>query len=316
MKRRRALVCSSAAAALAFAGAAAALEPRAACSFVPEGTWILATPNDSQPTVLTFANGWANVLAGPEGSHASDLEIVAQVRYALRSAADPTLEFTAARGDDLFPAGTSSWQVAAFGDESFAVLDAATGERALWGRVQTQRHFLTFAAQEGRDGRVPAAFLMWTTLDGKRPAFQTLGSHAEKDAAHFGPIPDALGSAFKTERGGDHAAMLRVEINAAEYWRSREPAQAWTVLAEADLLDEEDPYRATMELFAAAVQSVNRCGMRIALGDIDLTALIAASSDGSSSVPLTFVRRLRALNTRRHVTDKLYPAAWKPLPVN
>ena len=85
------------------------------------GTWRLVNTSESQPMLVTFgADGWANVVTVTGAGRPEDFDTIAQVRYQLVPRRDPKrIEFQTRRGNDLFPTGSSSWQITSHTDESF-----------------------------------------------------------------------------------------------------------------------------------------------------------------------------------------------------
>jgi hypothetical protein len=308
------------------AASAAVQQTPAACPLEVVGTWRLATATESEPGLLSFSpDGWLNVLSGSAEGHARDfardLDIVAQVRYELVPRREPKrIQFRTQRGNDVFPAGASSWEITAYTDESFTVrrADAEAGEQSLWSRVQTHRYFLTFAARNGitREGAATgdaAAFVMWTTLDGNKTGLEALGTREQGSSARFGRIPNELAKAFATQSDRGDDVMMRLELSEAEYRRSHAVFAAWDALLSGDRLARDDPQGQAMELLEATVQSVNRCGVRIQLADANSTAATDSSKKANLlRRPLEFVRLIRRSNDRRHVPDKAFPFRWKP----
>lgn len=294
--------------------AVAATQPqRVACPIEVVGTWKLATATAAETSLLSFSpDGWANVL-GSAGEHRpADLDILAQVRYEFVHRRDPRrIAFQTRRGNDVFPAGASSWEITAYTDESFSARSssAEAGEQSHWTRVQTHRYFLTFAARGNA-----AAFVMWTTLDGSTTVLEALGTTAQGTDARFRRIPQKLTEAFATESERSDEAMMRVELSEAEYRRTREVFVSWDTLVSRGLLAREDPQHQALLLLDATLQSMNRCGMRIRTVGATTTAA-GASADASSPLrPFDLIRSIRKLNDRVHVTDKVFPFRWKPPP--
>ncbi len=284
--------------------AAAACAPAFACPLEVIGTWRLVSATEPQPMLVTFGtDGWANVVTVNGAGRPEDFDTVAQVRFQLVPRRDPKrIEFQTPRGNDLFPAGTSSWEISNYTDESFASRrsDSDAGEQALWSRLQTHRYFLTFAARANA-----ATFVMWTTLDGKKPAYEALGSTKQGTAARFGRVPDELMQAFARESKRTDETMMRIELSEAEYRRTHQVFEAWNAVLSRDVLATDDPERQTLGLLDAALQSVNRCGVKIRLAADGATAAPARG-------PAELVRAIRKINDRRHVPDKLFPFRWKP----
>jgi hypothetical protein len=292
VKRADVLVHCAAAALVAAASA-----PVAACPVEVIGTWRLVSSSDPQPMLVTFGDdGWANVVTVTGAGLPEDFDTIAQVRYQLAPRRDPKrIEFQVRRGNDLFPTGSSSWQITSYTDESFTSRrsDSVAGEQTLWSRVQTRRYFLTFAARDHA-----ATFVMWTTLDGKKPTYEALGMTKQGAAARFGRVPQELMQAFARESKRTDEAMMRVELNEAEYLRTHQVFEAWDSLVSRDVLATNDPDSQALGLFDAAVQSVNRCGLKI--------------QTKPAATPGELVRAIRRINDRRHVPDKVFPFRWKP----
>ena len=275
---------------------AAACAPVFACPVEVIGTWRLVGSSESQPMLVTFgADGWANVVTVTGAGHPEDFDTIAQVRYQLTPRRDPKrIEFQARRGNDLFPTGSSSWQITSHTDESFSSRrsDSDAGDQSTWSRVQTHRYFLTFAARHN-----VATFVMWTTLDGRKATHEALGT-TKQDSARFGRVPEELMQAFARESKRADETMLRIELNEAEYLRSHQVFEAWDSLVSRDVLATNDPDSQALGLLDAAVQSVNRCGVKL--------------RTQASASPGELVRAIRRINDRRHVPDKVFPVRWKP----
>ena len=289
-------------AAVAFAAAACA--PAFACPLEVIGTWRLVSPDEPQPMLVTFgADGWANVVTVTGAGRPEDFDTMAQVRYQLAPRRDPKrIEFQTPRGNDLFPAGTSSWTITSYTDESFTSRrsDSEAGEQSLWSRLQTHRYFMTLATRDDA-----ATFVMWTTLDGQKAGYEALGQTKQGTAARFGRVPDEVMQAFARESKRTDEAMMRVELSEAEYYRTHQVYEAWNAVLSRDVLAADQADNQTVALLDAALQSVNRCGVKLRTAQDGATAAPARG-------PGDLVRAIRKLNDRRHVPDKLFPFRWKP----
>jgi hypothetical protein len=301
--------CLAAAALLVVASAPLGATPTRSAAPAPcpadiIGTWRVTGAADLQADLITFSpGGWADVMSveGGDGTPGA-LEIVAQVQYQPVPRRDPRrIEFQTRRGNDLFPSGASHWQIIAHTDESLTTRrsDSESGQQSLWSRVQTHRYFLTLAA------RPTAAFVMWTTLDGKKTERDALGATSRDTGARFGRIPDELAKAFATQSDRADDVMMRIELSEAEYHRSRDVFDAWNTLLSSNALADADPYAQAAELVQAAVQSVNRCSAR-------LRPATASATGDSQQRALELVRAIRKANDRRHINDKIFPFNWQP----
>lgn len=293
----------------AAAVAAFACAPVFACPVEVIGTWRLVSTTESQPMLVTFGtDGWANVATVTGAGRPEDFDTIAQVRYQLVPRRDPKrIEFQARRGNDLFPTGTSSWEITNHTDETFASRrsDSVAGEQSLWSRLQTHRYFLTFATRDATGGREPATFVMWTALDGQKAKHEALGATQQGTVARFGRMSDELMQAFARESKRADEAMMRIELGEAEYLRTHQVFEAWNAVISRDALAADDTDNQALGLLDAAVQSVNRCGVKL-----------RTTQDGAAASPVRapseLVRAIRKINDRRHVPDKVFPFRWKP----
>jgi hypothetical protein len=276
----------------------------AACPVEVIGTWRLVSTSEPQPMLVTFGrDGWANVVTVTGAGRPEDFDTIAQLRYQLVPRRDPKrIEFQTPRGNDLFPAGTSSWEISNYTDESLTSRrsDSEAGEQSLWSRLQTHRYFLTFAARDNAD-----AFVMWTTLDGHKPAYEALGMTKQGTTARFGRVPEESMQGFARESKRADQVMMRIELSEAEFRRTHQVFEAWNAVLGSDVLAKDDAENQTLALLDAAVQSVNRCGLKL-----------RTTQDGAAALPARrpgeLVRAIRKLNDRRHVPDKVFPLRWKP----
>ena len=298
-----------AAAAVAFATLAAMpVSVAGSCPLEIVGTWRLVDSTETRATLLSFMpDGLANVLNGAGEQGPGD--IVAQVRYRLEPGQDARrIDFDARRGNDIFPAGRTSWQITAHSDSSFTSRDTRSIDGALdaWQRVQTHRYFLTFAARSAPPAGESAAFVMWTTLDGRRLTLDGLGVVQQGEAARFGRIPESLAREFAAQGDPSRDVMMRIELSEAEYRRTQAVLRAWRIAARGP---EKDPNQQAAQFIEATVDSINRCRPRIQLSDGRIGTQPAAQP---AHRPVDLVHMIRKANERRHLPDKAFPAFWKP----
>ena len=100
-------------------------------------------------------------------------------------------------------------------------------------------------------------------------------------------------------------AMMRIELSEADYRRTHQVFEAWSAVLSRAALAGDDADGQALALLDAALQSVNRCGVKIRTTQDGVTAAPARH-------PGELVRTIRKLNDRRHVPDKLFPFRWKP----
>ncbi len=294
------------------------LMANAACPLELVGTWKSTDGQAATPRVISFTpDGWANVLNGP--GEQSPLDIVAQVRYRAQPPRDPRrIEFETRRGNDVFSAGTTRWEVTSHTDDTFTARRAedASGMQVMWSRVPTRRYFLTFAGRRDPTSGETAAFVMWTRLGGQKPEFAALGAVSESAgaSARFGRIPPALATAFARQGDPARDVMMRIEISEAEFLRThaiyRARIESLSGRPQSDSRQpQETPNEQAAKLIRETVESLNRCGPRIR------PAQSLAAANGASAAalqrPVELVRMIRKVNDRRHLPDKAFPFAWK-----
>jgi len=285
----------------------------ASCPLELVGTWKSSDGAAITPTVISFTpDGWANVLNGP--GEQSPFDIVAQVRYQAQPPRDPRrIDFETRRGNDVFPAGTTRWELTAHTDEAFTTRrgDDINGTQVVWSRIPTHRYFLTFAARRGTDTGEAAAFVMWTTLDGQKPEYTALGAVSESGGANvrFGSIPSQLAKEFATQGDAARDVMMRLELSEAEYLRTQAVYRTSVGARSGLQQSQETPNGRAMKLIEQTVESLNRCGMRIQPAQ---ALAVANGVDVGLRLPLELVRTIRKTNDRRHLPDKAFPFSWKP----
>jgi hypothetical protein len=299
---RTAIVLLAAAGGLVAPVAVAAETP--SCPLELAGPWRAA---DAAEVVVRFStDGWASLLGG-SGPHVDDLDILAQVRYELHTPRSPEhIAFTTRRGNDVFPPGESTWDIGATTEDTF-VARSANSERS-WIRVTTHRYFVTFA--HFADPGAEATFVAWTAIAGDRAAVEALGVHTGPGDSEgkFGEIRAELVAATGA-KGRESDAVLRVELGAAEYLRSRRLFEAWSTLATSGILSGEEPHRTGLDFLANVIERVNRCRARLKLDG----AIASAADDNAARQRLPgVVRSLRGANAALHVADAAFPRDWTP----
>lgn len=301
--------CGSALALLLLTGAAWAAPAANVCTPEVLGTWKLESSTFTDTMLLYFKrDGWADVLSGPSDQPPQNYEILAQASYSFSPTRNPKrVEFISRRGNEVFRAGKSHWEITAFNDQSLTThaSTAPPGEQMQWSRVVAQRYFLTLAARAAAAERPAAAFVLWTAL-GNRMELEALGTTGEGPSARFGRVPAELAQQFIRHSGRAEDVMMRIELSEAEFLRTHRVLESWSAVLQSDQLARNEPAAQMIELLDATLQSVNRCVTRLQLRPRP------AASAVSSSAPLQWIRYLRRLNDKRHVSDRLFPFGWKP----
>jgi hypothetical protein len=293
------------------------------CPISIVGTWKPEPTTEANPIFLSFSpEGWVNLLGSSAETSPQDFDVIAQVKYRLDTAATPKrIDFTAIRGNDVFPPVTTSMVIAEYNDESFTMINPESWEQSRWIRVQTHRYFLTFAARSGTLQQSGPAFAMWTRLDGRTTETEALGIQQTKDIKGktvpvFGPIPAELSNEFTTESDKESDVMMRLELTEAEYERTHRVFETAEQLAKNKPLLHDNPYLRVIEFLESATESLNQCGERLKISKPDSST---STSDRISSKrdlaqrPVEFIRSMRKNNDKEHITNGGFPVDWRPV---
>jgi hypothetical protein len=216
-------------------------------------------------------------------------------------------------------------EITEYGDDSFATLDHASGQRARWERVQTHLYFLTFAARGGPPPDGGAALAMWTVLDGRKTEIEALGVQLTKDdegktLPAFGPVPPELydrltvGSDKDAKGAKGESAFMRLELTEAEFETTHAIYRAWDKYVKSGKLPHGDPYLNADELIRKSAESLNQCGERVKLRG--LTQRERDEIVSKHNLPqflLEYVRMMRKMNDEIHVSNRVFPWQWRPM---
>jgi len=256
-----------------------------------------------------------------------DFEVITSVRYKLDNPAAPKeIEFTAARGDDVFQRGVTSWKIIQYGDDFFITLEPVSGQQTRWVREQTHRYFLTFAARSGSLSLGGPAFAMWTVMDGRETKIEALGIRMTKDETGkvvptFAPISaelyDQIIEASEKDKESskqEESVIARFELNEAEFERTHKIYQIWEKYVTAHKLPHVDPYLNGMEFLGRAAEGLNLCGDKVKMNRPtrrERDEIVAKLNPPQQ--PLEYIRMTRKKNKELHVTNSMYPWVWRPL---
>jgi hypothetical protein len=289
-------------------------DEKKACAFNPVGMWRSEVTSETNPVFYGFKrDGSVMVLGHVPGALPQDFEIMFSVSYKLDDPLAPkSIKFTAKNATDMFRSGTTSLEIVEYSDDSFTTLDAESGSQLRWDRVQTRRCFLTFASRGAQAQPGASAFVMWTTLDGRKTEIEALGVSQAKDnkgktGPVFSPIPAQLYNEFTTESGKAADVMMRLELTEAEFERSHKLFKTWEKYAQDRALPHGDPYMNGIEFLTRVAEDLNQCDEKL-----KLLASDAAAAKNPDQRMIEYVRMIRKKNESLHVTDKEFPEDWRP----
>lgn len=296
------------------------------CPFNIAGLWRSDTATEMTRMFFSFSpEGHVTLMGHSQDTLPQDFEVITSVGYKLdKPAAPKEIAFTAARGNDVFQRGVTSWKIVQYGDDFFITLDPVSGQQTRWVREQTHRYFLTFAARSGSHGG--PAFAMWTLMDGRQTKIEALGIQMTKDEAGkvvptFGPISAELYDHIIEESEKDkksskknESVIARFELTEAEFETTHEIYQTWEKYVTTHKLPYADPYLNGMEFLSKAAEGFNQCGDKVKMNTPtrrERDEIVAKLNP--SQQPLEYIRITRKKNKELHVTNSMYPWVWRPL---
>ena len=306
---------------------AARPEARKACPFSIIGTWKSDATTESTPIFYSFSpEGWVTLLSHSADTLPQDFEMVTEVNYKLDKPDAPrSIEFIAARGNDIFQRGATSMEITEYSDDSFTTLDTASGLKTRWNRVQTHLYFLTFAARSGALPQSGTAFALWTVMDGRSTDMEALGVNLTKDAAGktlpiFGTTPTELygeltDESDKEKRSNkDQNVFVRIELSRAEFETTHNIFQTWEKYVKSGKLPYEDPYLNMIELIKRSAESLNQCGEKVKLRSLTQRERDeVVSKHGLPQFLLEYITVMRKKNDELHVSNRVFPWQWRPM---
>ena len=300
-------------------------ESKTDCPFNITGLWRSDTATDMTRIIFSFSpEGHITLLGHSPDTLAQDFEVITSVGYKLDVPGAPKrIEFTAWRGDDVFPKGVSTWKIVEFGENSFTTVNPDSEQQTRWVRERTHRYFLTLAAGSGTGQQGGPAFAMWTTLGGREPSFEALGVRLATDQSGrtvpvFGLIPaevyDNITEAIqKDKKTKEEIVIVRLELTRAEFDRTHGIYQQWEQLVKTQELPDSDPYSNALEFLNTTVEGVNQCGEKSSLQKLtqrERDELV--SRHIAPKRPLEYIRTFRKRNDDLNVSDATFPWFWRP----
>jgi hypothetical protein len=297
-----------------------------ACRFSIIGMWRLEGITPLNSTFLSFtSDGWVTLLGRLENALPQDFEMITQVAYKLDPPTAPKrIEFTASRGNEVFPTGTTTMEITEYGEDSFTTLDKVSEQKTRWVREQTQRYFLTFAARSGPPPQGGSVCAMWTVMDGRKTEIEALGIQLIADEAGKSfPVFDALPEAVYNriieqsdndkKRDKDENPFLRLEVTAAEFETTHNIFLSWAEQVKTHTLAQSDPYLNGMEFLKRVAESLNQCGEKIKLRRV--TPREQDEMIAKHQLPqflLEYISAMRKQNDELHIDNVVFPWGWRP----
>ncbi|HEU4386915.1 MAG TPA: hypothetical protein VFV34_03895 [Blastocatellia bacterium] len=298
------------------------------CRFSIAGLW---KSDETTQTNLLFnfsPEGWVVLLGHSPDALPQDFEVITSVNYKLSTPASPRrIEFTAARGNDIFPPGTTSFDIIEYNDDSFTTVNPRFAHQTRWVREQTHRYFLTLGARAA--ARADALdFAAWITLDGRSTKFESLGvqmsDSSGKPQPAFGEIPpeayeQLLREDQEREETEKHNAdkrqdigVIRLELTPAEFERTHAVFSKWEKAVRSGALPHHDANENGIDFLRRVVDEFNQCSGKLKLEEAKDNDTSAVAQHDLSRDALNYIQMIRKKNGSWHVPPSAFPWGWRP----
>ncbi|HVF90516.1 MAG TPA: hypothetical protein VNH22_10650 [Blastocatellia bacterium] len=273
------------------------------------GTWKAASPDGASPVLYRFSSdSTVTVLSslGPEQS--AEMREIATATYKLDDPGAPkAITFKAAREGGGFAQGTTSMGIAGYDDVSITCVRPGVGP-VRWVRVDPYRYFVALVGRSGTFyDRSGPAFPMLLKIDEGKTQVDAVGIYAIRNAPIFGTVPPETYNEFMKEPGNGSDVMLRLEITGTQYERGLKILRTWERrVMESELLY-PDIFMDNILLVKQLTESLNQCGERIKLYNLDWGVDDKVSDNRRPShIPFLYFKELRRLNESLHIRDEKF----------
>lgn len=184
----------------------------------------------------------------------------------------------------------------------------ASGQKGCESIGEPHRHFLVLAGRSGTfyDKSGPT-FPMLIKLDGNRTQVDAVGIYSIQGKRMFGPVPEDTYQEFMTEPSAASDVMLRLEITPAQYERGVKILRTWERRVREGALLYPDISLDNILLVKQVADSLNQCGEKIKLYNLDWGLEDKISDDNPPPrVPFLFFKEMRRLNESLHLRDEKF----------
>ena len=286
------------------------------CQLNIVGTW--ATPDQSNPTIYRFTEDGTVTALSAAGSQVNELREIGAASYVVDNPKAPTVVLIKELADrGTFPLGTTSMDITGYDDKSVTV--KALGKDAVrWARVDPNRYFMVLAGRirQFYDGGGPS-FPMLIKTDGRQTQIDAVGLFPKGSYWDFGKIPEQVYSHFMKETRSDSEVMFRLEITGLQYERALKIVRTWERRAREGALLYPDVTMDNILLVKGVTESLNQCGERIKMYNLDwgiadhISNSATEDKPETTRIPYWYFQKLKRLNESLHVGDEKFHAATR-----
>jgi hypothetical protein len=167
--------------------------------------------------------------------------------------------------------------------------------------------------REFYDGGGPS-FPMLVKTDGRQSRIDAFGLYPKGSLWGFGKIPEEVYNHFMKETRSDSEVIFRLEITGVQYERALKVVQTWERRVREGALLYEDVSWDNILLVKGVAESLNQCGERIKMYNLDWTRNDHISHSPrdrpeTTRIPFFYFKELRRMNESLHVGDEEFNAA-------
>jgi hypothetical protein len=290
------------------------------CEFNIVGTWKAEKPDEANPVLYRFTPD-ARVAVLSRSGQSLEPQEIASAAYTLDNPKSPKVILVKSdKAVGGFPEGTTSMEIKKYDDLSVTFVKPGS-EPTRWIRVDPYKYFLVLAGRIGTfyDGSGPT-FPMVIKTDGRETQIDAVGIFPLRGRGYwsFGTIPQETYKEFMKESRKDSEVMLRLEITAAQYERNLKIIKTWERRARNKELLYPDETWDNILLAKQVTESLNLCGEKVKLYNLDWTISDQISSSSPtddnefSRIPFKYFRELKKLNQALHVPDEKFYEYVRP----
>jgi hypothetical protein len=279
------------------------------CQLNIVGTWKAAGADGASPVLYRFApDSTVTVLSHPGPDQGAEMREIATATYKLDDPRAPkAITFKAGKEGGGFAEGTTSMSITGYDDVSITCVRPGLAP-VRWVRVDPYRYFVVLAGRSGTFyDRSGPAFPMLLKVNEQKTQVDAVGIYAVRNSATFGTVPPETYNEFMKETGKASDVMLRLEISGAQYERGLKILRTWERrVMEGELLY-PDISMDNILLVKQVTESLNQCGERVKLYNLDW-GLEDKISDNTkpSHIPFLYFKELRRLNEPLHIRDEKF----------
>jgi hypothetical protein len=271
------------------------------------GTWRVVSPDNQNHLLYRFEpDSKLTVLSRKDKS--SDLREIGSASYKLDNPKAPkTISFVPLKEGDYFSGGQTTMEITGYDDRSLTCVKPGFGA-SRWIREDQSRYFLILAGRSGvfydRSG---PTFPMLIKFDGRKTQIDAVGIYFSGGKPYFGTVPEDARKEFINDSHRSSEVVLRLEISGTQYETVLKIMRTWERRANEGALLYPDISMDNILLVKQVTESLNQCGEKIKLYNLDWGIGDHISENNPPSLsPFFYFKELKRLNEPLHIRDEKF----------